>query len=106
MIESIKSKAINIIPYSKLNCDGKLLGEGGFGAVYRGKWINTDVAIKEMRISYSEFKTMDQEMTFMSTNRHPSIVTMYGVAITELRENKLQCCIIMELMQYDLDTYI
>lgn len=40
-------------------------------------------------MSYSEFKTMDQEMSFMAKSRYPKIVVMYGIAITELRSNKL-----------------
>ena len=79
------------------------MGEGGFGSVYRGKWSNIEVAIKEMMLSYEEFKTMNQEMTFMATYRHPRLVNMYGIAISELRSNKLHCCIIMELMENDLE---
>lgn len=52
-----------------------------------------------MFMSYSEFNTMDQEMSFMAANRHPKLVNMFGIAITEIRQNKLQCCIVMELMQ-------
>ena len=54
-------------------------------------------------LSYEEFKTMNQEMTFMATYRHPRLVNMYGIAISELRSNKLHCCIIMELMENDLE---
>ena len=86
LIESIKTKAIKFIPKSKLNSDVKI-GKGGFGNVYRGKWNYIDVAIKQMILSYSQFKIMEQEMTFMAANPHPSLVTMYGVSITEIKEN-------------------
>lgn len=82
------------------------MGEGGFGTVYKGKYSNMDVAIKEMHITYSEFKAMDAEMTFMAKMRHPCIVSMWGIAIEELRQNKLHCCILMEMMVNDLDSFI
>lgn len=59
-----------------------------------------------MMLSYEEFKTMDSEMTFMAKSRHPTLVSMYGVAIEEIRNNKLHCCIVMELMSTDLETHI
>lgn len=46
--------------------------------------MNTEVAIKEMLMPYTTFKTMDSEISFMAANRHPKIVCMYGIAIAEL----------------------
>ena len=42
----------------------------------------------------------------MAANPHPTLVTMYGVLITEVKGGQLEFSIIMELMQYDLDKYI
>lgn len=51
-----------------------MIGEGGFGVVYKGVWQGIEVAVKEMSLSYEEFAVMDAEMTFMSTFRHPRLV--------------------------------
>lgn len=45
-------------------------------------------------------------MTFMAKERHPTLVSLYGVALQEVRPNKLNCYIVMELMRLDLDSFI
>jgi hypothetical protein len=74
LIETVRKKAIQIIPFEKICNNGELLGEGGFGAVFKGVWSGINVAIKEMTISIEEFSVMDAEMTFMSKYRHPRLV--------------------------------
>lgn len=59
-----------------------------------------------MRISFEEYKIMEREMSIMCKYRHQRIVSMFGISIEEFRPNKLSCCIIMELMNKDLEDYI
>ena len=52
------------------------MGEGGFGTVFKGKWMKTiDVAIKEMNVSVNDFKIADKEIIAMATCRHPRIIS-------------------------------
>ena len=106
LLNYIKNKQIQVIPIQKVLNEGKILGEGGFGVVYEGEWENSKVAVKEMFISYDEFKVMDSELDFMGKYRNPRLVTLYGIYIKEIRANKLQCGFIMELMNIDLDNYL
>lgn len=106
LIIYIKSKQIQIIPIKNVKNEGVILGEGGFGVVYSGEWGGSQVAIKEMFISYEEFKVMDSELNFMGHFRNPRLVTLYGIYLQEIRSNKLQCGFVMELMKKDLETYL
>ena len=106
LITYIRMKQIQIIPMRNVKNDGKILGEGGFGMVYEGEWENQTVAIKEMFITYDEYKVMDSELNFMGKFRFPRLVTLYGIYIQEIRANKLQCGFIMELMKNDLEYYL
>ncbi|CAH8329593.1 unnamed protein product [Eruca vesicaria subsp. sativa] len=62
-----------------------LLGEGGFGSVYRGTLQDgRDIAVKKMNTSgtatkgISEFKS---EVTFLTRVHHRNLVTLYGYSI-------------------------
>ena len=52
--------------------------------VFKGKWLNYNVAIKEMNISFDEFHVMQAELEFLAKCRFPTIITFYGLAIKEL----------------------
>jgi serine/threonine protein kinase len=62
------------------------IGEGSFGVVYKGEWEGTTIAIKELRANkmpesiLSEFKN---EAFIMAKYRHPNIVQLYGVCLTQ-----------------------
>ncbi|KAL3880947.1 hypothetical protein ACJMK2_033149 [Sinanodonta woodiana] len=58
------------------------IGRGGFGVVYHGKWMGTDVAIKKitLRLNSAEvIKMAEQEVSVHSRLRHPHIVQIMGV---------------------------
>ncbi len=42
----------------------------------------------------------------MAKYRHPRLVYMYGLCLEEISKNKLRCCIILEIMEWDLQQYI
>ncbi|XP_058010448.1 proline-rich receptor-like protein kinase PERK7 [Hevea brasiliensis] len=54
----------------------RLLGEGGFGQVFKGKLDGEVVAIKKLKIIKLENKWEEGE--FLSSVRHPNIVKMIG----------------------------
>lgn len=86
-------KQENEINYTDLIMEDKL-SEGGYGIVYRGKWNETTVAIKQIKMDIvqqdklEEFKT---EINVMSVIRHPNIVMFLG-ACTE----SPNLCIVLE----------
>ncbi len=63
---------------------GKKIGEGGFGAVFLGKWNGQDVAVKKLlsksltEKSKEEFK---RETKIWSKLRHPNIAQLYGICL-------------------------
>ncbi|KXS20214.1 kinase-like protein [Gonapodya prolifera JEL478] len=60
-----------------------LLGQGGFGAVYAGKWMHSRVAIKKLEIIGAKAKVADifeREVLKWSHLNHPNILPLLGIA--------------------------
>ena len=54
---------------------------GSFGKVFRGNWLCTDVAVKQIRRGASVSESIQREAMIHSRLRHPNIVTFMGVSI-------------------------
>ncbi|XP_066156851.1 serine/threonine-protein kinase pelle [Euwallacea fornicatus] len=79
------------IPYQELELatDGwnklRILGQGGFGTVYKGSWKLTQVAIKRLEIRETSRKDSNEpirqsitEMHCLNAYRHDNILPLYG----------------------------
>jgi len=95
-----------IIPYEQLkfneNNENDKLGSGGFGAVFKGTWRFTPVAIKKLHPENMIEEIMEffkEEAEIMTKLSHPNVLHLYGVCIKPY-------CIIMPYMSggslYDL----
>ncbi|MEA2097023.1 MAG: protein kinase, partial [Candidatus Cloacimonadota bacterium] len=83
-----------VISYKKIKKLQKI-GGGGSGIVYKGRWQNTYVAIKQLTLMELDPKAeveFTREASIMSALRHPNIVEFYGVCLEP------ECCIVMEYM--------
>ncbi|EFC48713.1 predicted protein [Naegleria gruberi] len=74
-------KSSVVIPVQDIEIT-KRIGEGGYGNVYKGLWVNTEVAIKSLKTAEGSFE-FEKEAAILSRLRHPNIVSFYGVCITE-----------------------
>mmetsp|Transcript_16900 Transcript_16900/g.27940 ORF Transcript_16900/g.27940 Transcript_16900/m.27940 type:complete len:704 (+) Transcript_16900:207-2318(+) len=60
---------------------GNVLGQGGFGKVFRGSWRGTEVAVKTLHqgfapnLQHAEFQS---EVELLSSLRHPNIILFMG----------------------------
>lgn len=54
---------------------------GTFGKVFRGSWLCTDVAVKQIRRGASVSESIQREAVIHSGLRHPNIVTFMGISI-------------------------
>ncbi len=94
-----------LIDFNELEI-GDLLGRGGYGEVYRGKWKGTGVAVKTIsaeRITREMKASFIKETSIMSRLRHPNCV-LFMAASTK----PPLLCIVMEYMAlgslYDVTT--
>ncbi|KAJ3004989.1 UNVERIFIED_CONTAM: hypothetical protein HDU68_004823, partial [Siphonaria sp. JEL0065] len=72
-----------IIPFVDLQINKtNPLGIGGFGAVYPGTWMKTNIAVKYIKTANdARMKAaIVQEAKIMTKLRHPHIVTLWGVS--------------------------
>ena len=85
-----------MIKFEDLKISNTELGRGGFGVVYKGIWLLTEVAIKEVLLTGSIEETVirefEAEANTMRALRHPNIVAFYGYCTSP------KCCIVMEYM--------
>ncbi|XP_048584779.1 leucine-rich repeat serine/threonine-protein kinase 2 isoform X2 [Nematostella vectensis] len=60
-----------------------VLGDGGYGTVYKAKYYGQFVAVKVFRkaTDVCPHRLLRQEVPFLSRLRHPSIINMIGVAL-------------------------
>ncbi|CAE8726336.1 unnamed protein product [Polarella glacialis] len=62
---------------------GQKLGKGAFGAVFRGCYLHTSVAVKVFRspTAVGRFYSLTDELRNMRCLRHPNIVSFFGACI-------------------------
>ena len=94
-IDSSSISALSLTRYEDIQF-GSMLGEGGFGVVYRGKWSHIDVAVKQLKVArlsekaLTEFRT---EAELHGALRHANVVQLYAVCLEAAKY-----CMVMELM--------
>ena len=74
------------IEYKEIYFEPKndILGSGGYGDVYKAKWLGTQIALKRFRkrtMSKSALKDFVKEIEMLNQLRHPNIVLYMGVSI-------------------------
>ena len=75
MLQKISPKELQI---------DELIGQGGYGEVYRGTWCGVQVAIKQLylkTLSTKIFEDFEQETKIMSQCQFPYIIRLYGVCL-------------------------
>lgn len=80
---------------------GNILGRGGFGVVYKGKWKCTDVAIKKMHNKDGQSKEANlvqmkqslNELRHLNSFRHDNILPVYGYSL-----HGADSCLVYQLM--------
>ncbi|KAG0223875.1 hypothetical protein BGW42_005499 [Actinomortierella wolfii] len=60
-----------------------IIGRGGYGDVYRGRWGTRQVAIKKFHFHHPEYAEIVQEFKILEALRHRNIIQIYG--ITDIR---------------------
>jgi len=107
-IEAAKVKEL-LLDSSKLEF-GQVLGSGGFGAVYRGKYNGEECAIKKLHIadgvvSPAQIEEFRKEVQNLQALRHPRLVSFIGAALIDHESsggsgprNPPSLCIVTEFM--------
>eukprot|EP00930_Biecheleria_cincta_P039769 TRINITY_DN27306_c0_g1_i1.p1 TRINITY_DN27306_c0_g1~~TRINITY_DN27306_c0_g1_i1.p1 ORF type:complete len:449 (-),score=69.00 TRINITY_DN27306_c0_g1_i1:225-1571(-) len=73
------------------------LGSGSFAAVFKGKYLCTDVAIKlSLR---GDMRCLPSEMRLLRWLRHPNIVTFYGACIVEVGRKITDIALVEEFIR-------
>ncbi|PRP78848.1 fer (fps/fes related) tyrosine kinase (phosphoprotein NCP94) [Planoprotostelium fungivorum] len=64
-----------------------IIGEGNFGAVYKGSWSDTDVALKGLHstLDKSEDMRWREEIALLKGLNHPNVVRLLGVTMHDDR---------------------
>ncbi len=87
-----------IIDFSEIQLgNGKQIGQGSYGVVYRGKWKGVDIAVKRFINQKLDERSMLEfraEMAFLSELHHPNIVLFIGACV-----KKPNLCIVTEFVK-------
>ncbi len=104
-IDQFPHSGIRCIDIKDLHIDKEaLLGKGAFGSVFKGVWLGTSVAVKEIQIKTRKdnadaIDSMKRELSVAGMLRHPNIVQTMAYAM-----NKNGIHLINELIDgYNLD---
>ena len=96
-IKSMKSVKLANFAYIALDAN-KLLGQGSFSKVYKGKYKQQECAIKlifTVDLTLDVIQRVAAESQILSHLRHPNVIGIYGVAVLPP-----SVCILLELCKY------
>ncbi len=77
----LSPKDVRLIPFSTISQEA-LIGEGGYGKVYFGRWQGIEVAIKQLHskiLSPNLGTLFEHEASMMARCQFPHIVQLYGI---------------------------
>jgi len=81
---TFSKKAFDSVPFNELTLEGKI-GEGSTGAVYKAKWRETEVAVKQLHNTLTDkqalldFRTEARLMRGLRS--HPNVVLFIGICV-------------------------
>lgn len=87
LIMSLRENGFDFfIEYKELSFDSKsdFIGRGGYGDVYKARWMGTRVAVKRFGKRYLTKKALKdfiKEIEMLNQLRHPNIVLYMGVSL-------------------------
>ncbi len=83
-----------LVPFYDLSIDG-LLAEGSFGKVYKGRWLEQEVAIKRLegKLTEPERKEFIREVNIMKQLRSEHVMPIYAVC-----DEPERACVVMKYM--------
>ncbi|XP_044020182.1 pelle-like serine/threonine-protein kinase pik-1 [Aphidius gifuensis] len=108
MMEALKPAYLQHLAYKVLTdatdnwSDAKIIGKGGFGKVFKGSWVNTDVAIKRLERTsgksddkyMEDFKQYLGEINSGASCKHDTLLPIYAYSMTD----GLPSCIVYQIM--------
>ena len=105
LIISLKENGFDFfINYKELIIDQKsdFIGRGGYGDVYKAKWMGTKVAVKRFGKRYLTKKALKdfiKEIEMLHQLRHPNVVMFFGIwqPGMEAGEDRHRVFLVMEL---------
>jgi hypothetical protein len=98
------------VPFKKLQFE-KQIGGGASGQVFRGRYSNLNVAIKQIILGAQEksleldLRAVKEEARILWTLRHPQVTIFYGVSLA-VRNNMNTLFFVTELCLGSLDCYL
>lgn len=86
--------------------EGEKIGDGLWGPVLEAEWLGRKIAVKKFNRTSQNVLLMAKEVKPMLNLRHPNILKLFGFYLLARADLILQCSMIMELMDCDLNKYI
>jgi len=79
------------------------IGEGAYGAVYKGIWLGTEVAVKILKFGFTEdaLQNLTNELEIMKKLNHPNLILFMGGRVTND-----SYCFITELAEGSLHDFL
>ncbi|CDW54951.1 TKL:IRAK protein kinase [Trichuris trichiura] len=81
--EAIRAKYEEIVDATDNFSPSNVLGQGGYGIVYKGRWKDTVVAVKRISHSKDGISQLIKELQILSLYRHDNILCLYGYCLEE-----------------------
>ena len=79
-VDTTRSVGYRVIQVQEIKMGSKL-GTGAYGDVFKGKWHNSDVAVKVLKYTHDNFEAVEQEAIIMTKlGNHPNIIPFIGLA--------------------------
>jgi serine/threonine protein kinase len=104
-VPALLPSGLSTVPFAELEAatenfnPNRIIGRGGFGAVYRGEWNGRSVAVKKCDSDAAQgAREARREMRVLAHYRHRALVPLLGVCLPDSGGPASEICLIYPLM--------